>query len=457
MARRHTAVVLTNASDRGRLWLALAAALGIAGGRRGRRAALRGVVSLGLSSALTHVLLKPVTARPRPRRPRPAGLRRRTVTSAFPSGHAASAFAFTTGVAVEHPALAVPALATAAAVAASRVVVAEHHVVDVVAGAALGAATALATTRVWPVAPDTPAQARRAPARAGAEPSATGAGVTVVVNRAAGSALARDPVAQLRDGLPDARIVEVDDVEDLDAALADAAEGRVVGVAGGDGTVNAAAEVAAGAGKPLLVVPAGTLNHLARDLGLDSVADAVAAVREGSAAAVDLPTIDGRPFLNTASLGSYVELVDMRERLQKVIGKWPAVVVALVRVLRRSTPCDIELDGERRRVWMIFIGNCRYHPSGFAPSWRERLDDGQLDIRIVDGESPWARVRLIAAVLTGRLGRSRVYTQRLAAELRVRSLAGPLRLARDGETFDGSAEFVVAKEGRNLPIYVAAD
>ena len=60
------------------------------------------------------------------------------------------------------------------------------------------------------------------------------------------------------------------------------------------------------------------------------------------------------------------------------------MVVALWGVLRHSQPVDLELDGERRKVWMIFIGNCRYEPSGFTPSWRERLDDGELDIRIID-------------------------------------------------------------------------
>jgi undecaprenyl-diphosphatase len=288
------------------------------------------------------------------------------------------------------------------------------------------------------------------------DPSPTGKGLTVVVNRTAGSALSRDPVATLQAGLPDARIVQVDDGDDLVAALEDAAGGRAVGIAGGDGSVNAAADVAQAAGKPLLVVPAGTLNHLARDLGLASVDDAVEAVRRGSAAAIDLATIDGQPFLNTASFGSYADLVDARERLQGVIGKWPAVVVALVRVLRRARPCEVEIDGKAMRVWMIFFGNCRYHPSGFAPSWRERLDDGRIDVRIVEGDAPWARVRLVFAVLTGRLGRCRVYSQRLAREVRVRSPHGPLRLARDGETFDGSDEFVVAKDGRTLPVYVAA-
>ncbi|MEY2476850.1 MAG: hypothetical protein QOG87_2165 [Actinomycetota bacterium] len=424
MATRDTAVALTNATDRARLRVVVAMLLAAGGGRRGRRAALRGLISLGGASVL---------------------------------GHTASAFAFGTGVALEAPTLGAPLLATAVAVAGTRVWVGEHHPRDIVAGAALGVGTAAVTTRVWPIAPSAAAEVRRTRTMGGADPSPTGKGLTVVVNRTAGSALSRDPVATLQAGLPDARIVEVDDGDDLVAALEDAAGGRAVGIAGGDGSVNAAAEVAQAAGKPLLVVPAGTLNHLARDLGLSSADDAVEAVRSGSAAGVDLATIDGRPFLNTASFGSYADLVDARERLQGVIGKWPAVVVALVRVLRRARPCEVEIDGKAMRVWMIFFGNCRYHPSGFAPSWRERLDDGRIDVRIVEGDAPWARVRLVFAVLTGRLGRCRVYSQRLAREVRVRSPHGPLRMARDGETFDGSDEFVVAKDGRTLPVYVAAD
>jgi undecaprenyl-diphosphatase len=100
------------------------------------------------------------------------------------------------------------------------------------------------------------------------------------------------------------------------------------------------------------------------------------------------------------------------------------------------------------------MGNCRYHPRGFAPRGGERLDDGQLDVRIVDGDSPFSRTRLLLAVLTGRLGRTRVYSQRLASELQVRSLDGPLRLARDGETFEGSVQFTVSKSERPLPVFL---
>ncbi|MCU1373175.1 MAG: phosphoesterase PA-phosphatase related, partial [Actinomycetia bacterium] len=350
------------------------------------------------------------------------------------------------GGAVEQPAFAV--LALPAAVLARR---RGRPGLAAVAGAGI---TAFASTRAWPVAPRTPARIRPALTPVAGEARPDGGGVTFVVNPDAGSVEKLDLEAFLGKELPAARILVLGDDLDLDRALAIAAEDRAIGIAGGDGTVNAAAAVAHREGKPLVVVPAGTLNHLARDLGLEGPEDTVAAVRQGRLVAVDLGSIDGQPFLNTASFGSYSELVDAREQLEDRVGKWPAMVVALVRVLRRTPPVRVELDGEERSLWMVFIGNCRYHPHGFAPTWRERLDDGALDVRLVGAEHPFARVRLVLAVLTGTLGRSAVYEEWTTDSIRLRSLDGPLRLARDGETFDGGADVLVAKEREPLSVYV---
>jgi undecaprenyl-diphosphatase len=237
--------------------------------------------------------------------------------------------------------------------------------------------------------------------------------------------------------------------------MREAARGATaLGVAGGDGTVNAAAGVALERGLPLLVVPAGTLNHFARDAGLDTVEDAIEAVRNGTLIEVDVAEIAGEPFLNTASFGAYVDLVDAREQLEHRVGKWPAVVVALVRVLRRSDPVTVEIEGRRREIWIAFIGNCRYRPAGFAPSWRDRLDDGTLDVRIVEAGHPLARTRLVLSVLSGTLARSAVYKAWTTDKLVVRSLDGKLRLARDGETFDGSDEIVVRKCEQRLEVFI---
>lgn len=446
---------VSRAADKSKLWLATAVLLAVTGDRFGRRAALRGLFAVGLASAAANGPLKLLTSR---RRPAPTTWVSRlpgfptTTGSSFPSGHAASAFAFAAGAGQELPVLAVPLAGMAAVVGYSRIHTGVHHPSDVVAGAVVGAGAALATRRLWPVAPHEAATTADAPQRR-VEPSPQGRGLVIVVNPSAGSSgrVADD----LRKELPEAEVVEVEEGGDLLAALADAAErGCAIGVAGGDGSINAAAQVAAERDVPLLVVPAGTLNHFALALGVASVSDAAKAVSEGQAVAVDRAVIDGHGFVNTASIGAYVELVDAREKLEDKIGKWPAVVVSLWTVLRRNHPVEMEIDGERRRVWMIFIGNCRYDPPGFAPSWRRCLADGELDIRIVDGTHPWSRARLICSVLSGRLSTCGAYEQRFAHEVHVKLLEGKLRLARDGETFDGSEEFTITKADDPLVVYV---
>ena len=286
------------------------------------------------------------------------------------------------------------------------------------------------------------------------DPRPDGKGVSIVVN--AGARTADGDVADLlRTELPSATVIELDDPERLEEVLREQAgspDVAALGVAGGDGSANCAASVAAEHDLPLMVVPGGTLNHLARDLGVTSPEDATSAVEAGSVIEVDMATIDGRPFLNTASFGSYAELVDTREEWEDRIGKWPALVVALFTVLRRSRPVEVELDGVHRSLWMIFIGNCRYQPDGFAPSRRERLDDGELDVRLIDASHPWCRTRLAAGLLTGRLGRSQVYDQWSARRVHVRA-GEPLRLAADGETFDGSDDVEVVKDGSRIAVF----
>ncbi|MDQ3940251.1 MAG: hypothetical protein M3238_02745, partial [Actinomycetota bacterium] len=374
-----------------------------------------------------------------------------------PSAETGAATAFAAGALLELRAAGVPIGALAALSTWLRLRRGEETGEAAVAGAAIGAAIAAASTRPWPVRPPRGPAAPKVRLPSHAEPSADGDGLLIAVNTASGNGTVETPTEELKEALPKAKIVEVEIVEgdELRKALDQGAESAIaLGVSGGDGSVNTAAQLALEAEKALMVVPSGTFNHLTGALGIESVEDAVAAVREGEVVGIDVATIDGKVFLNTASFGSYVELVDAREKLESRIGKWSAILVALLRVLRSSETVNVEIDGESKKVWMAFIGNCRYHPSGFAPSWRERLDDEMLDFRYIDSAQPWARTRLILAILTGRLGRSKVYRQMSVKRLHLRSLDGPLRLARDGETFEGSDDFVVEKLDKRLAVYV---
>jgi diacylglycerol kinase family enzyme len=274
-------------------------------------------------------------------------------------------------------------------------------------------------------------------------PSPDGAGVRIVVNPNAGPAWSGAATDDLRAALPAADIVELDEGDDLLELLRDPAF-SVIGAAGGDGTLGAAAHVAAERSIPLIVVPGGTLNHLARDLGIDSAEDAVAAVQQGGVARVDLGVVEDRTFVNTLTFGGYSTIVDARERLEGRLGKWPALLVALLRELPRMEPCRLELDGRRVDVWLGWIGNGAYDPPGLAPAWREALDDGLLDVRLVHG-GRLARTRFLLAAMFGRLALSGVYSEELVRSVQVRSLDGPLRLVADGETFDGAEDLAIEK------------
>lgn len=444
---------LSRAANHSRLWMALAALLAIFGGRFGRRASTRGLVATGITSAVTNLPVKLVTARVRPDLtvvPQIRRLARVPTSTSFPSGHSASAFAFATAVSMEKPRLRLPLYTLAAAVATSRVYTGVHYPADVVVGSAIGTTVAKLTARTWPLTPADPATAEPVdhPATL-VDPDGTG--LTVVVNPAAGNGVFSNVPNDLRNELPGAQILEVSDPTHLPAMLEEAAEeARVLGVAGGDGTASAGAAAALAAGVPLLVFPAGTLNHLARDLGIETVEHAIRALRGGQVIAMDLGEIDGETFVNAASVGLYPYLVDARNELEDHIGKWPAAVWGLLRLWRKSEPVEIEIDGQRRQVWLLFVGNGRYVAEGLAPTRRRRLDTGELDIRLVHAGRSWARTRVVLSILLGRRGQGAAYAHWDASSVRIRVPDGTLRVAFDGEIREFGGEASVRKVHRAL-------
>ncbi len=435
------------------MWIPVGLATARFGNRPGRRATLRAAVSVATAAVLGRAAYAVDSSG---RRGWGSLVR---IDGAHSRPAVATAAAYATATAIEAPRLAAPIGLVAAAAIASTTRNSRSGGAELIGATVLGVAAAAATLRVWPRTQHADVVPSSAPATTADHVSATGAGLSIVVNSSAGDPAHDEIIAMIERDLPDVSIVRVDDVARLDEELARVAQAsEAIGAIGGDGTVGATAAAALDAGIPLAVFPGGTLNHFARDARVDTVDDAIRAVQNRRLVSIDTGLADGRTFVNTTSLGSYSTLVELREQHEKTIGKWPAVVLALLQILVDSTPFSLSINGERRRIWMIFIGNCSYEPAGFAPSARNRLDDGLFDVRIVDADHPFARLHLIAALLTGGLARSAVYSRTLVERIDIEvDDAAPL-LAADGEVFPaGARSFAITKNPQPLRLFVAAE
>lgn len=157
--------------------------------------------------------------------------------------------------------------------------------------------------------------------------------------------------------------------------------------AGGDGTVSAVAGGLTGTDVTLGVVPLGTLNHFAKDLGVGELEVALDVIAAGNTEHIDVGEVNGRVFVNNSSIGLYPEMVVERdvERKRHGRGKWPAMVRAAFRTLLRFPLLHvaIALAGKvtSARTPLVFIGNNEYERGGVrALGSRRRLDRGRLSV-----------------------------------------------------------------------------
>ena len=467
---------LSTSANHGLLWFGIGAGMWAVGGVRGRRAAVRAVASLAVASATVNTLAKGAVRRERPMIdvvPVVRHLSRRPITSSFPSGHSASAAAFTMGAALESRGWGAVLLPVAGSVAFSRVYTGVHYPSDVVVGALLGMGAATVLRGPSPSRTRQPPPARP---RVEAPALPEGEGLVVVVNPSSGSAPQLvEPARQIENLLPKAEVIRYDESvgplpEVLDRAAAEAAErGGALGVCGGDGTVNAAVTPALRHGVPLLVLPGGTFNHFAADLGVETLADGCAALAAGEAVQADIGRVrrlssaltlapDGAPayFLNTFSLGIYPELVRLRERWAPRIGGTAAAVLGAARILRSSRPLRARVNGRQRSMWLLFAGNGAYRSIGVAPVRRKEMADGLLDVRVADG-GRFARTRLLATALAGGLARTRVYAAARPHRLRITGLPEGTFMACDGEVVPAPSGMLIDKLPRALTVYRPAD
>jgi diacylglycerol kinase family enzyme len=256
----------------------------------------------------------------------------------------------------------------------------------------------------------------------------------------------------------DARIVMLTSgAHAADAARDAAAAGACAIVAGGgDGTVNAVASVVAGTATALGVLPLGTLNHFAKDAGIPlDLEPAVATIIAGHIKKMDTGDVNGRTFVNNASIGIYPDIVVERERLRQLgYRKWIAFALASARHLRRYRRLVVRLatprpgsgqaprpgseqagDGsDRARTAFLFVGNNEYQVDGLSLGARDRLDGGRLFAYLAPRVHTRELPKLFALALTGRARERQALESFAAEELDVATPGRRrLRVAVDGE------------------------
>ena len=212
-------------------------------------------------------------------------------------------------------------------------------------------------------------------------------------------------------------------------------------VAGGDGTVNCAAQVAVDNGIVLGVLPMGTFNHFAKDLGMrPALGPAVQFLASAKMTTVDVGEVNGRVFVNNASIGVYPMMVDERDKLRarRGWGKLRAAPVAIVRTLRGLPVLRLRLaiDGAPPvsvETPLLFVGNGLFDEHGPRVGQRTSLSDHRLGVYVIATSS---RSRLIANAVRARLGGVRsapAMDRRAAEELIIDSSEPTLLVALDGE------------------------
>ena len=246
------------------------------------------------------------------------------------------------------------------------------------------------------------------------------------------------------------RVAALDGKQIPEAIKAVARSGRVI-VAGGDGTAAGAAQILAGSDTELGLLPLGTLNHLARDIGIPvDLGEAAEVAANGQPVAIDVGEVNGQVFVNNASIGLYPLMVRKREGLRRAKGwpKWLSTLPAAFAALERLPHIRLRRDwgkGERAIVTpLLFVGNNVYSLDRGEVGKRNTLTDGKLSLYAVARRRRAALIWFAMRALVGRAERSLDFETLGECEtLTVSSSSGSIEIALDGELrrMDSPLEF----------------
>jgi YegS/Rv2252/BmrU family lipid kinase len=271
--------------------------------------------------------------------------------------------------------------------------------------------------------------------------------VAVVLNASSGHGAAPKVAERLKEIFAEAgrevRVTLAQGGPEINAAMRRAVEeGCTTLVAGGgDGTINSAASALVGRDIPLGVLPLGTLNHFAKDLGIPlDLDEAAKTVLQGVVCRVDVGEVNGRIFLNNSSLGVYPAIVRLREKYRATLrGKWIAALWAGLTVMRRRPFMAVRIlaEGEAivRRTPLVLVANNEYRMAGIHAGSRETLAGKHLALYVLNAEQRPGLMRLGWEILVKGAEQVKEVDLITVDEVTVETRRSRLQVATDGEVF----------------------
>jgi diacylglycerol kinase family enzyme len=292
--------------------------------------------------------------------------------------------------------------------------------------------------------------------------------IAVVLNASSGNGTAAKAADRLREIFGaagrEARITLARDGGELTAAMRRAVEDGcdTLVAGGGDGTINCGASAVVARRVPLGVLPLGTLNHFAKDVGIPlDLEEAARVVLDGIVCDMDVGEVNGRVFLNNSSLGVYPAIVRLRERYQtKVRGKWIAALWAGLTVLRRNPFMAVRIVVDEktiiRRTPLLLVSNNEYRMAGIHAGTRESLIRGRLALYVLNAEQRPGLLRLAWQVLLQGAERVKEVDLITVEEATIETRRRRLQVATDGEVFALESPLNYRIRPRALRVHVPA-
>ena len=287
---------------------------------------------------------------------------------------------------------------------------------------------------------------------------------TLFFNPSSGKKLGENVLGELKAAAADAglEVIELTRAVDCTAEVRKRIERglRLFVAAGGDGTVNNVVQALVNTDAALGVIPAGTYNHFARDLGIPlDWKEALETITNGRDQQVDVGRVNDRHFVNNLSIGLYPELVARREEKGRDYPRWKARLFAAYGTLRKYPHVTLRIDSAHHheivRTHVFMVSNNSYDLSGIGvEAAREKLDEGRLSVYWLPHIPRVALMRFVARYLAGRVKETPGFRSFRTSNMKVQSRRALIRVGIDGELFTLTTPLAIAIAPRSLTVRV---